>query len=93
LSEISIRGDIKNTANYVRSLLKKKEFIENNYSTSYLDGLIKENIKITETPDTLLAVLCGSVHTVFAKWKYNINKWTWFVSRGQIPNDEFNDKF
>jgi acetyl-CoA carboxylase / biotin carboxylase 1 len=87
LSEVSIRGDIKNTANYVRSLIKKKEFIENNYSTSYLDSLIKDNYQI-EKPDTFVAIISGALHTVHSQWKSNLNKWTWFVSRGQIPSDE-----
>jgi acetyl-CoA carboxylase/biotin carboxylase 1 len=44
LKELSIRGDISTTVDYISKLIELDDFIHNNIDTAWLDGLIKENI-------------------------------------------------
>jgi biotin carboxyl carrier protein len=41
LKELSIRGDISTTVDYISKLIELDEFIENNIDTGWLDGIIK----------------------------------------------------
>lgn len=43
LKELSIRGDISTTIDYISSLIELDDFIENRIDTGWLDALIKEN--------------------------------------------------
>ena len=44
LKELSIRGDISTTVDYISKLIELEDFIENKIDTSWLDGLIKANV-------------------------------------------------
>ena len=44
LKELSIRGEIATTVDYISNLMELNDFIKNNIDTSWLDGLIKKNI-------------------------------------------------
>lgn len=43
LKELSIRGDISTTVDYISNLIELDDFIENRIDTGWLDALIKEN--------------------------------------------------
>lgn len=43
LKELSIRGDISTTVDYISKLIELEDFIENRIDTAWLDGIIKEN--------------------------------------------------
>lgn len=43
LKELSIRGDISTTIDYISNLIELDDFIENRIDTGWLDALIKEN--------------------------------------------------
>lgn len=44
LKELSIRGDISTTIDYISKLIELDDFIENRINTGWLDGLIKANV-------------------------------------------------
>jgi acetyl-CoA carboxylase/biotin carboxylase 1 len=44
LKELSIRGDISTTVDYISKLIELDDFINNNIDTGWLDALIKENV-------------------------------------------------
>ena len=44
LKELSIRGDISTTVDYISRLIELDSFVENEIDTSWLDGIIKENV-------------------------------------------------
>ena len=44
LKELSIRGDISTTVDYISKLIELDDFIANNIDTSWLDAIIKENV-------------------------------------------------
>jgi acetyl-CoA carboxylase/biotin carboxylase 1 len=43
LKELSIRGDISTTVDYISKLIEFDDFVDNNIDTGWLDKLIKEN--------------------------------------------------
>ena len=45
LKELSIRGDISTTVDYISKLIELEDFIENQIDTAWLDGIIKENVE------------------------------------------------
>ena len=61
LKELSIRGDFRTTVEYLIKLLEKDSFSNNSIDTGWLDKLIAEKVK-AEKPDTMLGVVCGSLH-------------------------------
>jgi acetyl-CoA carboxylase/biotin carboxylase 1 len=44
LKELSIRGDISTTVDYISKLIEFDDFVENNIDTGWLDRLIKANV-------------------------------------------------
>ena len=61
LKELSIRGDFRTTVEYIIRLIETSAFQNNKFDTSWLDNLITDKVQ-TEGPDTLLGVICGSLH-------------------------------
>jgi acetyl-CoA carboxylase/biotin carboxylase 1 len=45
LKELSIRGDISTTVDYISKLIEFDDFVENNIDTGWLDKLIKQNVE------------------------------------------------
>jgi acetyl-CoA carboxylase/biotin carboxylase 1 len=45
LKELSIRGDISTTVDYISRLIELDDFIDNNIDTAWLDGIIKANVE------------------------------------------------
>ena len=45
LKELSIRGDISTTVDYISKLIELDDFVNNNIDTGWLDVLIKDNIE------------------------------------------------
>lgn len=85
LSELAIRGEIRTTAEYLQSLLKFDDYIDNRYTTAWLDGLIARKIKL-EKPDTFLVVTCGALHTLHRMVSERAKNWILAVERGQVPS-------
>jgi acetyl-CoA carboxylase/biotin carboxylase 1 len=44
LKELSIRGDISTTVDYISKLIELEDFVANHIDTGWLDGIIKENV-------------------------------------------------
>ena len=44
LKELSIRGDISTTVDYISKLIELDDFVANNIDTAWLDAIIKENV-------------------------------------------------
>jgi len=45
LKELSIRGDISTTVDYISRLIELQDFIDNNIDTAWLDGIIQQNVE------------------------------------------------
>jgi len=56
LKEMEVRGDIRNSVEYLVKLLETDDFKKNTIDTSWLDGLIKEKAVAVEMPSHLVVV-------------------------------------
>ncbi|XP_054720089.1 acetyl-CoA carboxylase-like [Uloborus diversus] len=83
LKELSIRGDFRTTVEYLITLLETEDFQKNNINTSWLDHLISEKVK-AEKPDTMLAVICGSLHVADRTILDNFHNFQVSLEKGQI---------
>jgi biotin carboxylase/acetyl-CoA carboxylase carboxyltransferase component/biotin carboxyl carrier protein len=84
LKELSIRGDIRTTVEYLIKLLEMKDFRENKIHTAWLDSLIAEKIT-AEKPPTELAVLIGAVCRAQLDFRARCDVFTKCLERGQLP--------
>jgi len=84
LKELSIRGDIRTTVEYIIKLLELKEFRENTISTAWLDSLIADHVT-AEKPPTELAVVVASVCKVHSQFEHTAGEFTKSLERGQLP--------
>eukprot|EP00794_Sanderia_malayensis_P012741 gene12741-14046_t len=87
LKELSIRGDFRTTVQYLIQVLESDVFLKNRVDTAWLDNLIAENVKV-ESPDTLLAVICGGLHVADANINNYFHTFQSALERGQIPKPE-----
>ncbi len=85
LKELSIRGDIRTTVEYIIKLLEMKAFRENTFTTAWLDSLIADHVT-AEKPPTELAVVVAAVcqaHEIFTDLAKDF---TSCLERGQLPS-------
>lgn len=87
LKELIIRGDFRTTVDYLITLLETKTFIENTFSTEWLDRLIAEKLEC-EKPDLSVSVVCGSVFKAFSMYEFNAVEYINSLERGQVPGKE-----
>eukprot|EP00737_Agarophyton_chilense_P001387 gb/GEZJ01001557.1/.p1 GENE.gb/GEZJ01001557.1/~~gb/GEZJ01001557.1/.p1 ORF type:complete len:2331 (-),score=312.23 gb/GEZJ01001557.1/:1422-8057(-) len=84
LKELSIRGDIRTTVEYLIKLLEMKAFRENQITTAWLDSLIAEKVA-AEKPPTDLAVIIGAVCRAHVQFTDRAELFTKCLERGQLP--------
>ncbi|KAA8495577.1 Acetyl-CoA carboxylase [Porphyridium purpureum] len=85
LKEISIRGDIHNTVEYLITLLERQDYRDNQFDTTWLDRLIKEKIA-PEKPSSSLAVIAGAVCRAHADFEKRKALFVSSLDRGQLPS-------
>ncbi len=87
LKEMEVRGDIRNSVEYLVKLLETDAFKENTIDTSWLDGLIREKSVSVEVPPHLLvvaaAVFKASDHVKTATGKVKES-----FSKGQLSTSD-----
>lgn len=84
LKELSIRGDIRTTVEYIIKLLEMADFRENKIHTAWLDGLIAEKVT-AERPPQDLAVVLGAVCRAHIDLKQRADAFINCLERGQFP--------
>lgn len=84
LKELSIRGDIRTTVEYLIKLLEMEAFRENNFDTSWLDTLIAEKV-VAEKPPTDVAVVIGAVCRAHMHFTERAESFIKCLERGQLP--------
>ncbi|XP_033643702.1 acetyl-CoA carboxylase-like isoform X2 [Asterias rubens] len=83
LKELSIRGDFRTTIEYLVMLLETKNFQNNEFDTAWLDALISEKVQV-EKPNTVLGVICGSLHIADSSIKESFANYQTSLERGQV---------
>lgn len=84
LKELSIRGDIRTTVEYLIKLLEMEAFKENRITTAWLDSLIADKVA-AEKPPTDLAVVIGAVCRAHMDFSARAESFTKCLERGQLP--------
>jgi acetyl-CoA carboxylase/biotin carboxylase 1 len=84
LREMSIRGDFRNTVEYLVKLLETTAFTDNSFTTGWLDTLISENLT-AERPDPVIAVLCGAVTKAHVASEACWSEYRKILEKGQVP--------
>ena len=83
LKELSIRGDFRTTVEYLIKLLETDHFGNNSFDTGWLDKLITEKVQ-AEKPETMLSVICGSLHVADQNIRNSHQTFQKSLERGQV---------
>ncbi|KAL3794777.1 hypothetical protein HJC23_012787 [Cyclotella cryptica] len=102
LKELSIRGDISTTVDYISKLIELNDFIENNIDTGWLDGIIKSGgVSVqsnsgaagTSTSSTRTSVLnndmlavIGATISAYDQCTADESTFLELLKRGQLPS-------
>lgn len=84
LHDLSIRGDIRTTVEYLQDLLEADDYKNFNFDTSWLDQRIKANVK-TSKIDPITVVLCGAACQGFTQFASTEKEYIEMLERGQLP--------
>jgi len=92
LKELSIRGDIRTTTEYIIQLMSSPDFIENRISTAWLDERLKLGRDTPEAknarPEPLVVATVGAIVTFVQKITGIYNDFVNMIKRGQYPLDD-----
>ena len=88
LKELSIRGDIRTTVEYLRKILETNDFRRNDISTTWLENVMAKRQVITEKPETHLAVLLGALFRAYKFQQLREKEFNEYLSRGQLPSPQ-----
>jgi len=85
LRELSIRGDIRTTVEYLQQILETDDFRNNNLSTTWLERLMSKRAVITEKPPVLQTVVLGAIWRTFKLQQSRMKEYMNMLERGQLP--------
>lgn len=83
LKELSIKSDFRTTVEFLITILETEEFRQNDYDTGWLDSLIVAK-KQSERVDTMLAVICASLHIADNAIQSRYSTFRAALERGQV---------
>ena len=84
LKELSIRGDFRTTVEYLIKLLELEPFVDNTFTTGWLDSLISNKLTAAR-PDATLAVVCGAVTKAHIAAEGCHSEYKRILDKGQVP--------
>eukprot|EP01059_Diplonema_ambulator_P034906 TRINITY_DN8056_c3_g1_i2.p1 TRINITY_DN8056_c3_g1~~TRINITY_DN8056_c3_g1_i2.p1 ORF type:complete len:2237 (+),score=945.33 TRINITY_DN8056_c3_g1_i2:426-7136(+) len=87
LKQLTIRGEIRTTKEYLIKLLDMPEFKDSDISTAWLDGLIKNRLRV-EAPNPFLSVLCAATFKAVERFDTNRAKYLSFLEAGHVPSSD-----
>lgn len=87
LKELSIRGDFRNTIEYLIKLLETPAFEDNTITTGWLDQLITNKLT-ADRPDQILAVLAGALTKAHIASEASIAEYRKGLEKGQVPSKD-----
>ena len=87
LKEVSIRGDIHTTVEYLADLLQTSDYKCNAISTQWLDKRISANV-VPAKPNSLLVAVLGAVWSAKGALDARQQEYLDCVERGQLPSAE-----
>lgn len=85
LKEVSIRSDFRTTVEYLITLLQTEAFEKNQFTTAWLDALIRDKLT-AERPDRFIAVVCGAVYRTEVMYRQRVDEYKRLLQKGQNPS-------
>lgn len=98
LKELSIRGDISTTVDYISNLIELDDFVNNNIDTTWLDSIIKKNADSVGAPrshrssssktsalNSHMHVVLGASIVAFYESTEGEKKFLDLLEKGQLP--------
>lgn len=97
LRELSIRGEIRTTVEYIIGVIQTEDFVNNKYDTQWLEKVMAAN-KLPHTeipsekrlirnrPSGLIAALVGAIVTTQKKFVSRNREYVEALQRGQVPH-------
>uniref|UniRef100_A0AAV1VHC7 Acetyl-CoA carboxylase n=1 Tax=Peronospora matthiolae TaxID=2874970 RepID=A0AAV1VHC7_9STRA len=91
LKELSIRGDIHTTVEYIVNMMESDDFKYNHISTSWLDERISHHneVRLQGRPDPLMVVFVGAVCCAYQASNKLQEEYVSQIERGQLPHNDF----
>ncbi|PWN41690.1 putative acetyl-CoA carboxylase [Ceraceosorus guamensis] len=84
LKDLNIRGEFKNTNEFLLRLLETAEFTKNHFTTGWLDSLIKERFSAEKPPQAVAVVAAAAVKFYLASRECEL-AYSAILSKGQVP--------
>jgi len=84
LNDLSIRGEIRTTIEYLKDLIEVPEYRDNKFDTTWLDARIKRNVAINKI-DPLTVVMVGAACTAHKQIVGTTSEYLAMLERGQLP--------
>ena len=84
LKELSIRGDIRTTVEYLVQLMEVEDFVNNKINTAWLDARISSKMRHSK-PDELLTAMVGAVWRAGSTFARRRADYISYLERGQHP--------
>ncbi len=94
LKELSIRGDIRTTVEYLRQLLETPDFKKNRITTKWLDELMRSNKEggvMMARPRPFISACLGAVFRAHAHSTETLAEYIGCLERGQFPAKHVHD--
>jgi acetyl-CoA carboxylase/biotin carboxylase 1 len=85
LKDLSIRGDFRTTVEYLSTLLEADIYKSNEFTTSWLDGLIANRNFSFEEPEAIRNAAIGGITQVYTHFKHSIKEYRDCLQKGQSP--------
>lgn len=90
LKELSIRGDIHTTVEYIVNMMESDDFKYNRIHTAWLDERISrhQEVRLHGRPDPLMVVLVGAVCCAYQASNTRLEEYKAQLERGQLPSSD-----
>jgi acetyl-CoA carboxylase/biotin carboxylase 1 len=92
LKELSIRGDIRTTIEYLPKVLETADFRNNNVNTTWLERVMALQAVQAEKPDAFLVVIMGALFRAFNISAARMNEYMQTLERGQMPSQSLHSE-
>ena len=95
LKELTIRGDIRTTTEYIIKLMQSVDFTNNNIDTDWLDGRIANRAQLSIEEDKLygqppeLVAVCGAALQGYQHFETRDQNYIQDLSVGQVPSIDY----
>jgi acetyl-CoA carboxylase/biotin carboxylase 1 len=84
LKDLNIRGEFKNTNEFLLRLLETSEFTQNNFTTGWLDSLITQRFTAERPPQAVAVIAAAAVKCYLASCDCEA-AYSAILSKGQVP--------